>query len=480
MRTPIRSSQPPAESVSFADTVQQTADDVPYHRHYGQVKHDEKGSSENVMPRRKKYEGMTTIFTQLLIPGRGHPIPDAAITIHNDKIAWVGRQEDLPDEYNSPEWVDGIPVIMPGMWDVHCHYVGIDVAANLTGAYTGFLPGVSALIGAVTVEDLRETLEMGYTSVRELQGYAGDLVPAIKMGRLISPNVYSSHTALSITGGHGDEQGAPLSQVKHAMYNSGAPIAVCDGVDECIRTVRQMVRRGATCIKVCSSGGVLSPNDDPEDRQFSDDELKAIVDEAARSRRSVAAHAIGKAGILAALRAGVRSIEHGMYLDDEVCDLMLEKGAYFVSTQHIVRALQKDPNLPPETRRKLLVIAERSKESYRTAVKRGVKIALGTDMLSSDRNSELSHGNNAHELLWAVEAGMTPLQAIECATANGPEVLGAMAPLSGQLKVGYDADFIGLEENPLDDLTVLLKRHNISYVWKGGKMLKGPPVTESI
>lgn len=150
--------------------------------------------------------------------------------------------------------------------------------------------------------------------------YAGYLWPGIRDGYLVGPNVYSSLAALSITGGHGDAHELPLCAVKQFEEAGGASY-LCDGVDECIKAVRTMVRRGARCIKVCSSGGVLSLNDDPEDRQFSDDELKAIVDETERSGRAVAAHAIGKAGIMAALRAGIKSIEHGCYLDEEVAAL---------------------------------------------------------------------------------------------------------------------------------------------------------------
>lgn len=150
--------------------------------------------------------------------------------------------------------------------------------------------------------------------------YAGYLWPGIRDGYLVGPNVYSSLAALSITGGHGDAHEMPLCAVQQFGEAGGASY-LCDGVDECIKAVRTMVRRGARCIKVCSSGGVLSLNDDPEDRQFSDDELKAIVDETERSGRAVAAHAIGKAGIMAALRAGIKSIEHGCYLDDDVAAL---------------------------------------------------------------------------------------------------------------------------------------------------------------
>lgn len=365
---------------------------------------------------------------------------------------------------------------MPGLWDCHVHYMGLDVATSLNTGLASFLPGSPALVGAITVDDLKSTLNAGYTSVRELAGYANDLVPGVEKGVLVGPNIYSSVAALSITGGHGDEHNEPINTVLEAMKYGGAPVGICDGVEDCTKVVRRMIRRGARVIKVCSSGGVLSLNDDPEDRQFSDAELAAIVEEAGRSRRAVAAHAIGKAGIMAGLRAGVKSIEHGMYIDEEVADFMIEKDAIFVPTQHIVRTLAKDymDKLPVPVKRKLVKLVDQSKVSYKIAIKKGVKIALGTDMASSDRTSKLSHGNNANELVYAVEMGMTPLQAIECATANGPETLGRMAPLSGQLKEGYDADIIAVNGNPLGDINILTDPKNITHVWKGGKLYKKP------
>ncbi|KAK1766796.1 hypothetical protein QBC33DRAFT_540244 [Phialemonium atrogriseum] len=250
---------------------------------------------------------------------------------------------------------------------------------------------------------------------------------------------------------------------------------LCDGVDGCTSAVRRVVRRGARVIKICSTGGVLSLNDQPEDSQFSPAELRAIVDEAGRSGRAVASHAIGKTGIMAALEAGVKSIEHGMYLDEEVAALMKEKGAILVPTRHIVEGLGASADkLPPQSREKLRRMTELSRSSLKLAVKLGVKIALGTDTLSSDRKHVLAHGKNAMELHWAVAAGMSALQAIEMATATPPETLGAQAPRSGQLKAGYDADIIAVSENPLDDIDVLVRQSNITHVWKGGKLYKSP------
>ncbi|PNP52210.1 hypothetical protein THARTR1_07419 [Trichoderma harzianum] len=420
-------------------------------------------------------ETVSLIVATLLIPGRGEPISNGALVIKGGKIEWVGSYLNRPPKYqNIPP--RHVPVLMPGLWDCHVHFMGLDVIGDLA-SMGSYLPGYNALAGAVTVDDLKETLMAGYTSVRELGGYGGDLWPAVQNGPLIGPNIYSAIAPLSITGGHADDHSAPISTVMAAMNCGGSPIGVCDGVDDCVKTVRNMIRRGARCIKVCSTGGVGSLNDDPEDRQFSDEELKAIVEEAARSRRAVAAHAMGKAGILAALRAGVKSIEHGCYLDDEVADLMLEKDAIFVPTQHIIRILARDYSdlLPPPVKRKLLGIYAQSRVAYKLAIQRGVKVALGTDMTSSARASALSHGNNAHELTYAVELGMTPLQAIECATANGPETLGGLAPLSGQLKAGYDADIIAVVKNPLNDVGVLTDTSNITHVWKGGKLFKSRP-----
>ncbi|UNI21834.1 hypothetical protein JDV02_007787 [Purpureocillium takamizusanense] len=420
---------------------------------------------------------VTLLRADTLIPGRGEPIRDGAIAVRGSTIEWVGSFPERPTEYHDMQPTH-VCVLMPGLWDCHTHFMGVDVATSMSNLMN-FLPNYSALIGAITVDDLRRTLMAGYTSVRELEGYAGDLWPAVRDGPLVGPNIYSSIAALSITGGHCDDHLQPIATIRDAMEHGGVPLGVCDGVDECIKTVRRMVRRGARVIKVCSSGGVLSLDNDPEDRQFSDEELKAMVDEAARSRRAVAAHAIGKAGIMAALRAGVKSIEHGTYIDEEVADLMIEKDAIFVPTQHVVRTLATDymDQLPPSIKSKVLRLDVQSREAYKLSVRKGVKIALGTDVMSSDKSSKLSHGNNAHELVYAVEAGMTPLQAIECATANGPETLGGLAPLSGQLKEGYDADIIAVKANPLEDIKVLTNPDNVTHVWRAGSPFKSLPAS---
>jgi len=358
---------------------------------------------------------------------------------------------------------------MPGLWDCHVHFDGAPPAG---GGQYDTIPGNHALAGARVVRALEDTLLAGFTSVRELAGYAGEISPAIVEGSIIGPNVYSSIAIISMTGGHGDIHQLGLETVVNYGNNLG-PFTLCDGVPECIKAVRKMIRRGAKVIKICASGGVGSLLDDPEDVQFSPEELKAIVDEAARSKRVVAAHCHGKEGILNALKAGVKSIEHGSYLDEECVALMKEKDAILVATRTIVVGGVEHPEFWSEVQyAKLLAVAAASKKAYSLAIKSGVKIALGTDQ-SAAPGTFISHGMNGKELWHAVDAGMTPLQAIEACTAISPETLGKhMAPKSGQLKEGYDADLIAVSKNPLDDISILTGPDHVTHVWKGGKLFK--------
>ena len=219
----------------------------------------------------------------------------------------------------------------------------------------------------------------------------------------------------------------------------------------------------------------MSRIDSPRAAQFNTAELKAMVEEATRTNLLVAAHAHGTEGILAALHAGVKTIEHGSYLTDEVIDLMKDKGAILVATRFIqVNGLSHPENMPPESYKKILEVEQANRKSYSKAIKAGVKCALGTDLGIDNVQSQFNHGMNGHEFGLAVEAGMSVIQAIEAGTANGPDTLGPQAPKSGQLKTGYDADFIVLSENPLEDIKVLQEPEKITHVWKGGKCFKSP------
>jgi imidazolonepropionase-like amidohydrolase len=232
-----------------------------------------------------------------------------------------------------------------------------------------------------------------------------------------------------------DIHNLPIATVLDACAHS-LPFAVCDGVEDCIKTIRLQLRKGAKFIKVCASGGVFSEIDSVLDAQFSPEELKAMVDEAARARRIVAAHCHAKEGIMNALNAGVKTIEHGSYLDEECVALMKEKAAILVATASVIEgSMQIVDELPASLARKFRQVASHHRKAYRLAIQNGVKIALGTDQATSVDGTYNTHGRNGKEIFWAVNAGMAPLQAIKACTATSPETLGPhMAPKSGQLK----------------------------------------------
>ncbi|KAI5364562.1 Putative metal-dependent hydrolase, composite domain superfamily [Septoria linicola] len=417
----------------------------------------------------------TRVDADLLIPGRGQPIHHASLIFEpgetsddRGKILFAGQESEIPAEFLNLQTSLSVPVLMPGMWDCHVHFFGesepdMDHLAVLS----------PALAGLRSARDITATLNAGFTSVREVGGYGIDLLPAISEGAPLSQTV-----------GHGDLHTVPLELVHLRMQGVDAggcsfPIALADGVEEAIKQTRKQIRRGAKLIKVCATGGVMSKIDSPRAAQFTNAELEAIVGEATRTGMIVAAHAHGTEGILAALHAGVKTIEHGSYLTEEAIALMEEKDAMLIATRFIQQnGLDHPNNIPPSSYAKLLEIVDVNEKSYQAAIRAGIKCALGTDLGISSISSEFNHGMNGREFFYAVEAGMSPLQAIEAGTANGPDTLGPQAPLSGQLKEGYDADFIALEKSPLEDVSVLGRSEEVKWVWKGGRIVKreGRPI----
>ena len=236
------------------------------------------------------------------------------------------------------------------------------------------------------------------------------------------------------------------------------------------------LRRGAKTIKVLTSGGATSRDDNPKYQQFSDEELDVIVSEAKRMGLVCAAHAIGKAGIMAAIRAGFKVIEHNSYADDEALKAMRANDVMLVATMSPIQSVVDNrDSYPREMYEKVLAFYETHKAMYRNAVKAGVKCAFGSDLFGGI-GTPLSPGQNGREVPYAVKyGGMSPLQAIEAATANGPPSLGEeQAPKSGQIREGFDADFIALDENPLEDIELLASPANIKRIWKAGKLVKAP------
>ena len=400
------------------------------------------------------------IEADLMIPGRGEPIEQATIVSDGGTIVYAGPRSGAPTD-GSAETVE-VPVAMPGLWECHAHFIGID-----RPDVTEQVLQPEARMAARAAGDLHRTLMGGVTSAREVGGYGLDIQPAIGAGQVSGPTVYGAGRVLSTTGGHADIHAVPLDVI-HQVPSLGI---LCDGVPEVLRAVRTNLRKNAKVIKVCASGGVMSEVDHPIHQQFSDEELRAIVDEAARAERVVAAHCHGKPGIMAALRAGVKTIEHGSFLDEESADLMLETGAVYVPTRFVVEELlgQVD-RLPRYAYEKGLMVADAQAAAMKLAVAKGIPMAMGTDIFVSGE----MYGKNGYEIKLLQDAGMTALEAIEAATANGPLTLGPQAPQSGQLVEGYDADMIALDFNPLDDASGWGDPDRVTHVWKSGRPVKEP------
>lgn len=401
------------------------------------------------------------IDAKKLIPGAGAPIENASVVLTESSISYVGPTEGAP----KADTTVTTDTVMPGMWECHGHFMGM-LSANFD-EISSLRPQLAAM--RVTA-DARAALQAGFTSVREMGGYGTFLSRAVDEGWVEGPNIYAAGGALSQTGGHGDIHGAPLAVGRELIRAHWGEDPICDGPDECRAAVRRMLRLGAKVIKIHASGGVMSELDDPLLPQFSREELDAIVDEATRMERLVGAHCHGSRGIIAAVEAGVKTIEHGTYLNDEAADLMLAHDATLVPTRFIIEFLMtegKKAGMPEYARIKGEVAARKHAEAVSLAIEKGVRIALGTDIWQTGM-----WGRNAHELKLMVDDGMTNLQAIEAATANGPATLGPQAPQSGQLLEGYDADVICVSGDPTVDVTVLEDIDNVTHVFKGGVAFK--------
>jgi imidazolonepropionase-like amidohydrolase len=411
---------------------------------------------------------MHRIEAELLIPGRGDPVRDGVVLFDGPLIRYAGSAGLAPDTPGvAPRRVR---TVMPGLWDCHGHYLG-------TRSFDlGRLPlEPLAMRAARCARDLRATLDAGVTSVRDVGGLGVFLARVVEEGMLDGPSVYGAGSILSTTGGHGDLHSYPLGWMEDFGRNAGMQ-RLADGPDDCAKAVREQLRCNARVIKVCASGGVLSEVDDPVHQQFTMSELRTIVEVAGLADRVVAAHCHGKPGIMAALRAGCRTIEHGTYLDDECCDAMRETGAILVPTRSIIEdILANKETVPDYARAKLEAIADTHAQAVSRAYEAGVTIAMGTDIGLTGMDLPNSWGRNGTEPGYLVALGLSPLEAIEAATATGPLTLGPQAPRTGQLSEGYDADIITLDADPLADIGVLADPARVTTVWTRGRQVKGAP-----
>ncbi|MFP3940634.1 MAG: amidohydrolase family protein [Thermoanaerobaculia bacterium] len=383
----------------------------------------------------------------------GRIVEDATVVIEGGRIAAVNPDE--PAE--GARVIDlGDRTLLPGLMDLHTH-LSMELEPGFVYRAVTDTAADAALRAAANA---RKTLLAGFTTVRDV-GSSGfvdvSLAEAVEEGRVPGPRVVPSGHALSITGGHCDVTGfAP------GILEQGPAEGVVDGPWEGVEAVRYQIKHGARWIKICATAGVLSFEGPVGAQQLTAEEMRAIVEEAARHGAKVAAHAHGTEGIRAAVEAGVASIEHGSVLTDEVMELMKERGTYLVPTTYLADAIDLDV-LPPPIRAKGEEVLPVAKESVRRAIAAGVPIAFGTDA------AVYPHGHNARELATLVERGMTPLAALRSATVEAASLLGVED--RGVIEAGRLADLIAVPGDPLEDVAVT---ERVEFVMKGGEVFLAP------
>lgn len=382
----------------------------------------------------------------------GTAAANQAIVISGDRIVSVGP--DQPAQAGDREIDLRAMTVMPGLIDVHTH---LTMDTNFDPYHElSMTPIKEALIGVVNA---KTTLLAGFTSIRNVgaSGYADvALRDDVDAGMFPGPHMQVSGPALGITGGHCDENLLPF---EYHVTSDG----VADGIAAVQQKVRQNIKYGADVIKICATGGVLSKGDDPQASQYTIEEMRAIVADAHRLGRKVAAHAHGTQGAMWASEAGVDSIEHGSYIDAATIEVLKKNGTYLVPTAFLETWLPIHGNLPPFYQKKAEAVSKIAFQNYRNAIKAGVKIALGTDA------AVYPHGMNAHELdVYVNDLGMKPLAAIQSATLNAADLMG-WSDRTGSIEAGKWADIIAVPGDPLADVKIL---QNVPFVMKAGVVYK--------
>ena len=384
-----------------------------------------------------------------LIDGRGSsPIEDALLVIDQDIIRDVGEASDFPIPAGA-EVIDLTgKTVLPGLIDAHVHLFLEPVADPLSLA----IQESDNMSTVRAVRNAAKTLRAGITTVRDMgwRSFASlDLRNAVAQGIVPGPRILASGQFLTMTGGH--------------AWSCGLEV---DGPDELRKGARLQLKAGADLIKLMATGGILTPGVEPGSPQLNEEEMRAAITEAVNAGKPTAAHAQGTNGIKNAIRAGITSIEHGMLLDEEAVEMMLERGVYLVPTlaaPYWINLRGLDAGIPEYIWAKNKKVTERHQASFQMALKAGVKIAMGTDAGTPFNE----HGHNQLELKLMMEQGMNSMQAIVAATQNAAELLGIGTQV-GTITQGKQADLLVLNRDPLKDITALSEIHS---VFKGGEVV---------
>jgi len=396
---------------------------------------------------------MRTVFTGgRVFDGTGAPVAEADVAVEDGLIAEVGAGLDGDEQVDVSD-----STLLPGLFDTHVHVMfgHLDMWKHLQTPFSYRFYDA--------IKNLDATIRVGITTVRDAGGADLGVKRAVEEGIVRGPRLQISLTMLSQTGGHGDgwlPSGADLNFVYPGM-----PSQIVDGVEEARRKIRELVRNGADVIKIATSGGVLSPTDSPDERGFALDEIQMMCEEARAAGLFVMSHAQAAIGIKNAVRAGVRSIEHGIYIDDEALELMLEHGTYLVPTLvaplGVLRAAEAGVPIPPAILAKATDVVDIHRDSVRRAVAAGVKIAMGTDA------GVVPHGTNLEELQLMQNIGMSPTEVLVATTKTAAELMGLEREL-GTLEPGKRADLVVVAGDALD-FTELPCR--IERVYQDGRLV---------